>query len=89
MQEVTTVEEEEPLSKEVVTNMLIAMAINTCNSSYDKTHQRVRDFFYGQHPRDILCAWEWLNDQSKVKVITAKKRFFDSMVKEFLENDTE
>jgi hypothetical protein len=79
--------EEEPLSKEVVINMLIAIAVNSCQSTYDKTHIKVREHFYALPVKDILQSWEWLNQASKIKVIDSKRQFFDDLIKDYLDNE--
>ena len=75
---------EESPSKEVVISMLVAIAVNACQSAYDKTHIKIRDYFYALPIVDILNSWEWLNQASKVKVIDSNKEFFDTLIKGYL-----
>ena len=79
-------EEVVSMSDDEIKYMLMAVALNTCQSTYDKTHLQVKEFFFKLSAQDMLSTWTWLNDANKVKVVTANKAIFDTAVKELIKN---
>ena len=79
-------EEVAKMSDDEIKYMLMAVALNVCQSTYDKTHLQVREFFFKLSAYDMLSTWEWLSDANKIKVLTANKSIFDNAVKESLKN---
>jgi|15BtaG_2_1085339.scaffolds.fasta_scaffold06058_2 hypothetical protein len=77
--------EEKTKEIERVTSMLIAIAVNHLHSTYDNNQKRLRANFFALPASEVFKTWEWLSDNSKLAVLTAKRALFDRVIKDFLE----
>jgi|15BtaG_2_1085339.scaffolds.fasta_scaffold00040_2 hypothetical protein len=71
-------------STEDVRSMLVAIAINSIQNAYNSEHKTLREEFFTLPLPEILKSWEWLSDESKVRVLKDNRLVFDAAVKEVL-----
>lgn len=78
--EATDTKEEPVMARQDVTNMLIAIGVNTCFRSYDSTHKKLSESFLSMSIKEIAPTWEHLDNNVKLEVINRNIDSFRSWI---------